>query len=63
MNMARKEASGSYVIGIYVVEREGNYWIAYGRDFGFRRRFPTLAAAHLELTGEPMREGPKKVTP
>ena len=58
-NMARKEAPGFYCIGIYDVQREGTRWVARGRDFGFAQSFPSLAAAHLQLTGEPMRE-PRK---
>lgn len=59
-NMARKEAPGLYVIGIYDVQRKHGWWIARGRDFGSERMaFPTLGAAHLHLTGEPMRE-PRK---
>lgn len=54
-NMTRKEAPGSYVIGIYAVEREGTRWVATTGRFGFRQSFPSLAAAHLSLTGEPMR--------
>lgn len=54
MNMARKRF-GYYAIGIYEVTRSGREWIARGRDFNFEKRFSTLAAAHLELTGEPMR--------
>lgn len=53
----RKESAGDYVIGIYrVVREEGRKWVAYGRDFGFRKEFPSLAAAHWELTGEPVYE-------
>lgn len=55
MNMARKQGFGHYTIGIYEVIRNRREWIARGRDFGFEKRFPTLEAAHLQLTGEPMR--------
>lgn len=54
--MARKQGFGYYTIGIYDVVRSGREWVARGRDFGFEKRFPTLAAAHLELTGESIRD-------
>lgn len=64
-NMARKEAPGSYVIGIWSVERKGAAWEA--RAFGpgtmgngSPEIYPTLAAAHLALTGEAMHDSPSR---
>lgn len=57
-NMARREASGDYQIGIYNVRRIGRRkWEvrAVGRGTigdGFVGVFPTLGAAHLQCTGE-----------
>jgi hypothetical protein len=58
--MARKETAGEYQIGIWNVRREGRVWIAVATGpgtigDGSPQRFPTLAAAHLALTGEPIR--------
>lgn len=54
-NMARKKGPGWYAIGIYDIQREGSRWVAETGRLGFRQSFPTLAAAYLHLTGEPMR--------
>lgn len=54
--MIRKESAGDYQIGIYAVQREGRKWVATTDRLGFRKEFPTLAAAYLELTGEPMHQ-------
>lgn len=60
----RKEAKGDYQIGIYAVvhdpippTRTGKVppWRA-STDFGFEKRFRTLADAHQYLTGEPLRQ-------
>jgi hypothetical protein len=58
MDMSRKESAGHYTIGIYSVERRGRRWIAYGTSWGRTEQigvYATLAAAHVALTGEPMR--------
>lgn len=58
MNMARKEGPGDYQIGIWSVRREGKQWLAQAVGpgaigDGSPHYYPTLAAAHLALTGEP----------
>ncbi|AFU87886.1 hypothetical protein CcrColossus_gp016 [Caulobacter phage CcrColossus] len=66
MNMARKEQAGSYQIGIWGVERIGRgVWEARANGpgtlgDGSPQTFPSLGAAHLALTGEPMSERPVK---
>ena len=61
MAMIRKESAGCYQIGIWCVERVGSrYWLATATGpgtigDGSPQRFPTLAAAYLALTGEPLR--------
>ena len=59
--MAKKEAVGRYQIGDWSVEREGRIWRAESRGIcgWLCLKFGTLAAAHLHLTGEPMRESHK----
>jgi hypothetical protein len=64
--MARREAPGAYQIGIYAVERVGKLWRAHAVGpgtigTGYAGQWPTLAAAHLALTGEPMREARAKL--
>lgn len=58
-NMARKNAAGDYQIGIWNVMRDGRRWRAQAvgpgtLGDGSPHYFPTLAAAHLQLTGEAM---------
>lgn len=59
-NMARKESAGDYQIGIYNVRRlaRGRWEArAVGKGTigdGLIGEFPTLRAAHLQLTGERM---------
>lgn len=55
-NMARKIALSEYQIGIYTLTKIGSRWEATSRDERFSQWYKTLAAAHLALTGEPMRE-------
>lgn len=60
-NMARKEGPGDYQIGIWSVRREGKQWLAQAVGpgtigDGSPHYYPTLAAAHLALTGEPRTE-------
>jgi hypothetical protein len=55
-NMARKNGVGDYQIGQWAVLRFGRSWIASApgiRDT-IQRSFPSLRAAHRELTGEDM---------
>lgn len=57
--MLRKQRAGEYQIGIYAVTRLGRKWEsrAVGPGTigdGSPRTHPTLRAAYLELTGEPM---------
>ena len=58
VDMARREGPGEYQIGVYTVTRRGRRWEAWatGALGEYRKDFPSLAAAHLVLTGEPMRE-------
>lgn len=59
-NMARKEHAGNYQIGIYSVERVGRRkWEAHAGGpgtigDGYIGTFPTLRAAHRQITGEDM---------
>lgn len=58
MNMARKDAPGVYQIGIWTVERRGRRkWVAEAECILGRSTlaFPSLDAAHLQLTGEERR--------
>lgn len=57
-NMARKTRKGVYQIGIYAVEKTAKGWTAHAvgpgtLGDGFIATYPSLAAAHLALTGEP----------
>lgn len=59
LGMARREAPGEYQIGIWNVRREGRMWIAQATGpgtlgDGSPHSYPTLHAAHLALTGEPI---------
>lgn len=64
MAMIRKECAGDYQVGIYRVtrllkgkaNRGAGPWLVEDRDGNFLRRFRSLAAAYLQLTGEPLRE-------
>lgn len=56
-NMARKDGRGRYQIGIYAVEKTRKGWTAHATGpgtlgDGYVGTFPTLGAAHLQLTGE-----------
>lgn len=57
MTSIRKEAPGLYQIGIYTVMKTGSCWSARstGALGSYEKSFPTLAAAHLQLTGEQLR--------
>jgi hypothetical protein len=60
-NMARPDGPGAYQIGIYHVRRQGRGWTARASGpgtlgDGFAGDFASLGAAHLALTGEPMRQ-------
>lgn len=64
-NMARREGPGAYQIGIYAVTRAGRTWTAQATGpgtigDGFAGDFASLGAAHLALTGEPMRDARAK---
>lgn len=59
VGMARCDQPGLWQIGIYSVERVGALWTACAVGpgtigSGHVGDFPTLAAAYLALTGEPM---------
>jgi hypothetical protein len=61
MSMMRKESAGDYQIGIWSVTRNetGRGWTAVATGpgtlgDGSPQQFPTLRAAYLELTGEPL---------
>lgn len=60
MSMLRKDGPGAYRVGIYEIQRQGRRWIAaaFGPGTigdGGRTAYPTLAAAYLAITGEPLR--------
>ncbi len=62
-NMARKDGPGLYQIGIWTVERRGpRKWVAEAECILGRSSlpFPSLDAAHLQLTGEGRRESKSK---
>ena len=51
--MIRKEGPCLYQIGLYSLALNGRVWEARAAN-GNRRPFPSIAAAHLHLTGEPL---------
>lgn len=58
--MIRKEGPGAYQIGIYAVTRQGRRWVSRATGpgtlgDGSPRSHKTLAAAYLDITGEPLR--------
>ena len=60
MTMIRKESAGDYQIGIWSVRRDGRKWLAQATGPGTvgdgdPHSYPTLSAAYLALTGEPLR--------
>ena len=55
--MISKEGPGLYQIGVYSLSKTPQGWRAFSTCAlgDYRRDFPSIAAAHLQLTGEPMR--------
>lgn len=62
-DMTRKIRRGAYQIGIYEVRKHKGAWVseAVTGPWQTHKSFPSLAAAHLALTGEAMRN--PNVTP
>lgn len=59
VGMARRDGPGDYQIGIWWVTRTGRVWTAVATGpgtlgDGSPHTYPSLHAAHLALTGEPI---------